>query len=159
MSGFYAPETCISARGGKAIADFNPCGIASHLTDNDVEMINGEKMALRITAHYPDEKISIGKASYIFWSTRLYFLRNILAFGAKKPSLGREEPGRTRSTGRKSSNTEKARRYVLLFLCPKTAGGQPEGTPRLIQPDVITRLTSAQRMPAITVVAAILRQR
>ena len=43
---FWAPETCICARGGKAIADFNPCEIAGHLPDNDVAMINGEKMAL-----------------------------------------------------------------------------------------------------------------
>jgi len=46
MSGFCASETRMPATGVKAIADFNPCGIAGHLPDNDVAMINGEKMAL-----------------------------------------------------------------------------------------------------------------
>ena len=36
----------LPARGGKAIADFNPWEIAGHLPNNDVAMINGEKMAL-----------------------------------------------------------------------------------------------------------------
>ena len=40
------PKTCNYGRGGKAIADFNPCEIAGHLPDNDVAMINGEKIAL-----------------------------------------------------------------------------------------------------------------
>ena len=66
MSGFRAPETRVSARGGKAITDFNPCGIAGHLPDNDVAMINGEKMALRITARYPDEK-NFHKESFIYF--------------------------------------------------------------------------------------------
>ena len=36
----------LPARGGKAIADFNPGEIVGHLPNNDVAMINGEKMAL-----------------------------------------------------------------------------------------------------------------
>ena len=75
MSGFWAPETCISARGGKAIADFNPCDIAGLLPDNDVAMITGEKWPLWITARHPDEK-NFYKESFI------YFLVDIPLFPA-----------------------------------------------------------------------------
>ena len=66
MYGICAPKSCRHARGGKAIADFNPCEIASHLPDNDVAMINGKKWPLRITARHQDEK-NFYKEGFIYF--------------------------------------------------------------------------------------------